>query len=188
MTGRHGTWDGADFHEVEVPVSGSENVMVPVIRAVVRAEDRPRSVLLQRRGDVSEPVYGRLEIPGGRWRSGESPIVAVTREVREETGVEITSVAGVSLEAIDDRRTIATIRPLAIVAGIEAAFPAIHVVLTAVGRGTPRSVPGESLDVRWWRIDEVERRMREHPDEFIPSSLAALRAYVATLEAPPGDG
>lgn len=178
MTGRHDMWDGHGFLDVEVPVSGAENVMVPVIRAVVRSDDDRSLILLQRRADASEPVYGCLEIPGGRWRSGESPLVAITREVLEETGIHLSSVAGISVEVIDAYRSIATIRPLAIIAGVEGAFPAVHVVLTALGAGTPRASAGESQDVRWWRIEDLTRHMEAGPEEFVPSSLAALRAYI----------
>lgn len=183
MTGRHGMWDGEHYLDVDVPVSGAENVMVPVIRAVVRSQDDSSLILLQRRADRSEPVYGCLEIPGGRWRSGESPAGAITREVLEETGVRLSSIAGVSIEAIDVHRSIATVRPLAIIAGVEGAFPAVHVVLTAVGRGTPRSQAGESEDVRWWTLAAIRHEMAENAGEFVPSSLAALRAYVETVDS-----
>jgi 8-oxo-dGTP pyrophosphatase MutT (NUDIX family) len=174
-------WDGRDYLQVDVPVSGAENVMVPVIRAVVRSDEDRSLILLQRRADTSEPVYHHLEIPGGRWRSGESPVVAITREVLEETGITLVSVSGVSLDVIDSHRSIATVRPLAIIAGVEGAFPAVHIVLTATGRGEPRGEAGESEDVRWWRLEDVRRRMEDRPEEFVPSSFAALRAYVETV-------
>ncbi len=47
------------------------------------------AMLLQRRDKVGEPVRGKLELPGGRWRAGEPPEVAVAREVKEETGLDI---------------------------------------------------------------------------------------------------
>ncbi|MCL1599897.1 MAG: NUDIX domain-containing protein [Actinomycetia bacterium] len=179
MTGRHDMWDGRGFLEVDVPVSGDEKVMVPVIRAIVRSQDDCSLILLQRRAEVSEPVFRCLEIPGGRWRSGESPLAAITREVLEETGVHLVSVAGISVEEIDLHRSIATVRPLAIIAGVEGAFPAVHVVLTAIGVGVPRASI-ESEDVRWWAIEDLEERMGTRPDEFVPSSLAALRAYMGS--------
>ena len=46
-----------------------------------------RRILLQRRDKPGEVVRGRWEVPGGRWRAGERPDVAVAREVEEETGV-----------------------------------------------------------------------------------------------------
>ncbi|GMQ97906.1 MAG: hypothetical protein BMS9Abin17_0409 [Acidimicrobiia bacterium] len=178
MTGRYRMWTGSESVEVDVPVSGGENVMVPVIRGIVRCVEDPSLILLQRRADPMEPVFGCLEIPGGRWRSGESPADALTREVYEETGVELSAVDGVSVAAIDSRRDVASLHPLVIIAGVSGAFPAIHVVLLADGAGTPRPNEGESGDVRWWPITDVRTALKERPSEFVPSSRAALDAYI----------
>lgn len=177
MTGRHRVWDGSDEVEVDVPVSGGENVMVPVIRAIVHPPGDPRTVLLQRRDIPDESVRGRLEIPGGRWRSGEDPADAIRREVAEETGLTVTRVRGVSGHAIDDARLIAAIEPLVVVAGVAGAFPAAHIVVVAEAAGALRAEDGETSDVRWWPLDEILDLLGEDPDAFIPSSAVALRTY-----------
>lgn len=41
-----------------------------------------------------EPEKGRIDLPGGFLEPGEHPVDAVTREVREELGVEIGGIAG----------------------------------------------------------------------------------------------
>lgn len=178
MTGRYRMWDGAHPVEVDVPVSGGEDVMVPVIRAVVRHVNEPHRILVQRRDDPSENVRGMLEIPGGRWRAGESPVEAITREVAEETGVTLLTVEGVSIDPVDDHKAIASIRPMVIAAGVDGAFPAVHVVLRALGEGEPRPEAGESADVRWWHFEDLVESLERSRDEFIPSSYAALQAYV----------
>lgn len=177
MTGRHDMWDGEGAVTVRVPTSGGENVMVPVIRAIVRCVDDPERILLQRRAGPQETVRGMVEIPGGRWRAAEAPGDAIEREVREETGIELVAIHGIHLDVVDARRTIASVEPLVVVAGVSGAFPAIHVVLIADGRGTPRDEPGETLDVRWWQRSDVLTAIEDEPDGFIPSTLAALRAY-----------
>ena len=181
MTGQHDMWDGEGDVTVGVPTSGGENVMVPVIRGIVRCVDDPDRILLQRRAGPQETVRGKVEIPGGRWRAAESPGDAIEREVREETGVELVAIHGVRLDALDSRRTIASVEPLVVVAGVSGAFPAIHVVLIADGRGTPRDQPGETLDARWWRRSEILSAIEVDPSGFIPSTLAALSAYEAWL-------
>ena len=179
MTGRHEMFDGDGPVVVDVPTSGGENVMVPVVRAIVRSLDRPDHIILQRRDDPDESVRGLLEIPGGRWRAAESPIDAVVREIVEETGLTVTAVHGVEVDRVDDRRAIAAVEPLVVVAGVEGAFPAAHVILVADARGEPIGDPGESADVRWWHIDAVATEMSGDPGAFIPSSHAALRRYLA---------
>ncbi|HSJ71707.1 MAG TPA: NUDIX domain-containing protein [Acidimicrobiia bacterium] len=178
MTGRHGMWDGEVDAIVDVPVSGGENVMLPVIRAVVRKEGDPTRVIVQRRDNASEVVRGLFEIPGGRWRAGEPPVDAISREVLEETGLTVVRVHGVTEDAIDDRRTIASIRPLVVVAGVHGAFPAVHIVVVVDAFGEPRSTPGESSDVRWWSTEEVRSGIGGPTELFIPSSRAALNAFL----------
>lgn len=181
MTGRHSIWDGLAEVEVAVPVSGGENVMVPIIRAVVARVDDSRTILLQRRDIPDEPVRGKLEIPGGRWRAGESPIAALTREIDEETGLSISSVQGVGIDEVDQHRRLALVEPLVVVAGTVGTFPAIHVVLRAQADGDPVDAPGETVDVRWWPIRDVVEAIGRDPDGFIPSSRVAIGAYVAWL-------
>jgi len=172
-------WDGSQRLEIPVPVSGTENVMIPVIRVVVRTPDGG-SILLQRRDAASEPVRGHLEIPGGRWRTGESPLAAARREVHEETGIRLLSVDGITEDRIDPERTIATVKPLAVIAGTAGAFPAIHIVLTGIGEGIPTNEAGATTDVRWWSLEDVRNELVTDRAGFVPSSFAAIDAFLAS--------
>jgi 8-oxo-dGTP pyrophosphatase MutT (NUDIX family) len=185
MTGRHEIWDGHD-QVVSVPVSGGENVMIPVIRGVIRSVSDSDLVLLQLRDNPKESVRGLLELPGGRWRAGESPVEALTREVHEETGVDVAMVAGVAMDDLDGHRTVASISPLVVIAGVHRAYPAMHVVLIADGSGDPVDAPGESAEVQWWSIDAIKRAMADSRDGFVPSTYAALVAYVDWLASTTG--
>ncbi len=182
MTGRHTMWDGSRAVEITTPVSGPDNVMTPVIRAVV-TDRSGEHILLQRRDVPGEPVRGLLEIPGGRWIAAEPPEVAIAREVRDETGIKLLHVEGVTEDRIDDRRSVATIRPLAVIAGIHGAYPATHTVLVAVGEGTPRPEPGGTTDVRWWSLQDVRHTLATDRDAFVPAAWAALTAYVTMLDS-----
>jgi ADP-ribose pyrophosphatase YjhB (NUDIX family) len=50
-----------------------------------------RRLLLIRRGQP--PAQGRWSLPGGRCLAGEPPVDCCVREVREETGLEVTVLA-----------------------------------------------------------------------------------------------
>jgi ADP-ribose pyrophosphatase YjhB (NUDIX family) len=184
--GIHTVFDGTSEVSVAVPVIGDENVMVPVIRAVVENSDGSDSILLQRRSNPEEAVFGLLELPGGTWKAGESPDVAISREVREETGVLLSSVSGIEIDTLDSRRAIATVTPITVVAGVRGTFPAIHVVVVASGTGAIVSGDGEAFDGRWWPARSVRIEMDERPAAFVPSTLAALNAYFGSTASDRG--
>ena len=179
-------YDGTNDVTISVPVSGDENVMVPVIRAIVENSDGSDSILLQRRSIRAEAVFGLIELPGGTWRAGESPDDAISREVLEETGVAITSVSGIEIDVLDSHRSIATVTPLVVIGGVGGSYPAVHVVVVASGTGGPKDRAGESFDVQWWPIESVRDETRNEPATFVPSTLAALNAYFVSIESESG--
>jgi 8-oxo-dGTP diphosphatase len=68
----------------------SESRPLVIAQAVILREGPPREVLLSIRSDL----FG-WELPGGTLEAGESPIQAVVREVREETGLGVEPVSHV---------------------------------------------------------------------------------------------
>jgi 8-oxo-dGTP diphosphatase len=61
--------------------------MITVVVAVIERSDR-RLLIGQRRKNDTSPL--KWEFPGGKVREGESPEVALTRELQEELGATLT--------------------------------------------------------------------------------------------------
>ena len=171
-------WSGDEWLELEVPTSGGEAVVVPNVAGAVLHESSNDELLLQRRDKPGEAVRGRLELPGGRWRAGELPDVALAREVEEETGVRLLAVSGaVQHWSLEPHVAFGIARPVAVVNGTEGAYPALHVLFECRGTGDPRPQPGETADPRWWPVADVLGHLSERPEDFVWHTRAMLTAY-----------
>ena len=172
-------WTGEQWVDVPIPSMAGEGLVVPNVAAVVYSEDRSR-LLLQRRDKPGEVVKGRLEVPGGRWGAGESAEDAIRREVFEEAGITVIELltgsrkyefpVGLAIEASS---------PVAVVAGLTGAYPALMVAFACVGVGEPRGVPGETQAPAWWDLGAVEQHLADDPDDFVWHTAAILREVFA---------
>lgn len=193
MTVPYPVWDGSGWIDLPVPTMGGAPLVVPNVAALVyetpnsvtaAGSDGRERILLQRRDKPGEVVRGRLELPGGRWEAGEAPDVAVAREVSEETGITVTAVsAAVEMHSHEPHVTTAAARPLAVVVGVEGAYPSLHVLFECRGHGEPRPVPDEVAAPAWWGVDDVVALLAECPDDFVWHTAGMLR----TVFSLPGD-
>lgn len=169
-------WSDGVWVDAPVAGMGGEALIVPNVAALVLREGTG-DLLLQRR-DKAEVVRGRLEIPTGRWRAGETPWQALSREVAEETGLTVRSMTGEGrrLEVYPGWPVYA-LEPAAVMLGVGGAYPALLVAFTCVAEGEPRPLPGETADPRWYPVDEV-RALLSHPEQFTASAHAVIATWL----------
>ncbi|MBT8207737.1 MAG: NUDIX domain-containing protein [Acidimicrobiia bacterium] len=175
-------WDGAAWIQLPVPFSGGEAVVVPNIAAILSPTAERRQVLLQRRDKPGEAVRGLLELPGGRWRAGESALDALTREVEEETGLVLVDDMTSSRRYENNaKRPFIISHPVAVSTGVEGAYPALHIAYLATATGTLRGEPGESSDPRWYPLEEIQSMLDEAPSGFTGVAYALLNTVLPLL-------
>ena len=165
--------------------SGGEAVVLPHIAGTVFRGSQCDEILLQKRDKAGEPVRGRSELPGGRWRAGELPDVALAREVAEETGVQLLAVSG-SIEhlSLEPHVSSGIGRPVAVVSGSEGAYPALHVLFECRGTGEPRPEVAKTAEPAWWPVERALGRLAQSPEDFVWSTRAMLaRTSVSDLSS-----
>jgi 8-oxo-dGTP diphosphatase len=74
-------------------------IPAPIEVAVAVLRDRDGRILLCRRPSAAR-YGGRWEFPGGKIETGESPLDALRRELREELGVDVETAAPIAEDAI----------------------------------------------------------------------------------------
>ncbi|MBU0569974.1 NUDIX domain-containing protein [Patescibacteria group bacterium] len=79
-----------------VPTFRGEKLYFPFVGAIIEREvGGEKQVLVQVRQKDADQVYsGSFEIPGGKFRAFEDVYETVRREVKEESGLEITFIKG----------------------------------------------------------------------------------------------
>ncbi|MFC6156778.1 NUDIX hydrolase [Kribbella jiaozuonensis] len=102
--------------------------------------DEHEQVLLVRRAD-----NGRWSLVSGILEPGEQPAVGLIREIQEETAVEAEIVRLVSLESLP---------PASYPNGDQVQFLDLCFRCRPL-RGEPRVNDDESLDVRWWPLNDL---------------------------------
>jgi 8-oxo-dGTP diphosphatase len=179
MTARYRVRAGDDWIDVPVADMGGEALVVTNVAALAVPDRAADHVLLQRRDKAGEVVRGRLEIPSGRWRAGETAEQALRRELAEETGLEIVDVLGPSPRTVraDPERPFHVLEPAVVTVGVAGAYPALHLAFVCVAAGEPRAQPGETADPRWYRVAEVRRLLGE-PSRFTGPALGVLSSWL----------
>lgn len=137
---------------------GSELLMVPSVAAVIRDEEG--AILLLRKG--GEQLWG---LPAGAVEPGEKPSRALRREVFEETGLMVNPK-----------------RMIGVLGGEKYAYEysngdrvqyTVIVFACAIVKGTPRSMDGESEELRFFAKEELPELAIPYPREIFMQDFDA---------------
>jgi ADP-ribose pyrophosphatase len=142
-------------------------------------------ILVQERDKPGSPgETGLIEIPAGKIRAFENVYACLRREIKEETGFEVTWIQGES-ESVSVRQNgydVLSYTPYASSQNLLGNYPIMVQAFLCEVDGMPVERSNESRHIHWIRILELKTLLQDEPDRFYPMHLETLRRYVAECE------
>lgn len=153
----------------------SETFALPNVYGLIKRTD-DSSVLIQRRWkpETDPANLGKWELPGGKWRAGESAEECLRRELQEECGINVNAVDGLFARHEHLGQRVETSTPTLVVKGEVSAL----VVYAGYCDEQPAAEGDGARDATFMDVSELKNALRERPDDFTALSFAALTELV----------
>lgn len=152
---------------------------------IIKKIDNTEHILLQTRCKSDAPrEEGLLEIPAGKIRAFENIFDTLRREIKEETGLDVTEILGenkLTLYEGNDYKVI-NFMPFSCSQNVEGYYPIIVFVFICRVTGDLLPFSDESKNYKWTSISEIKRIVTESPQSFYPMHIDTLKKYIETNE------
>ncbi|MBR0423380.1 MAG: NUDIX domain-containing protein [Clostridia bacterium] len=150
----------------------------PAVGAIIEKDiNGIRHILIQKRQKNSSED-GLLEIPAGKIREFENIFQALKREVKEETGLTITSIIGKECQTIKTGLYSTTdFSPFCITQNLSGGYSLILFTFICSGEGELYEKSDESSDIKWIPANEIKLLLDAHPEKFFPMHINSLKKY-----------
>jgi ADP-ribose pyrophosphatase len=142
-------------------------------------------ILVQERDKPGSPCEtGLIEIPAGKIRAFENIYDCLRREIKEETGFDVTWIQGES-ESVSVKRNgydVLSYTPYASAQNLIGNYPIMVQSFLCEVEGVHVERSDESRHIHWIRVLDLNTLLRDEPDRFYPMHLETLRRYVAEFD------
>lgn len=150
-------------------------------RAIVERErDGITEIIIQTRNKPNQPK--QFELPGGGVELFESLTAALRREVKEETGLEVTWIEGeetrIDTTGINPNFAVECIRPFAAYQTILGGIDSVGYYFVCRAEGELVQEGDRTQNPHWITVDELSKRILEDPLQFINIDCAAIKFYL----------
>jgi len=127
-----------------------------------------------------------IELPGGRFEEFESLVDGLRREVREETGLEISFIEGLDTRIETNRAdtNVECMRPFAVYQTLRGPVDSMGVYFRCRAEGQLLEVGDDTEHPHWVAVSEIERLMNDDPNQFLFLDLAGLVFYLKQVSTP----
>jgi len=155
---------------------------IPCVGAIIeRMVDGERCVLVQTRQKVDGgESNGKLEIVGGKIREYEDVFEALRREVREETGLQVTFIRGERGKILNETSSAAfqSFEPFCITQNLSGAYSILLLTFLCEAEGEPLRETDETTDIHWMPVSRLRNSVYKHPDDWFFMHLNELYKYL----------
>jgi len=155
-------------------------------RAIIeRDEQDGMEILVQLRNKPHEGGK-RIELPGGRFEEFESLVDGLRREVREETGLELSYIEGLDsrIETNGADTNVECIRPFAVYQTLCGPVDSVGVYFRCRAEGQLLEAGDDTDRPHWIAVSEIERLMNDDPNQFSFIDVAGLIFYLEQMSTP----
>jgi len=125
---------------------------------------------------------GLIEIPAGKIRAFENIYDCLRREVKEETGLEVTEIEGECNSETYESNGYRVINytPFSSTQNVEGLYPIMVQVFICKVEGELIESSDESQNLRWIPLDQLEELLKKKEDAFYPMHVITLKKYLET--------
>lgn len=152
---------------------------------IVKELNGERNILIQTRIKPHAPCEdGLLEIPAGKIRAFESIFDTLKREIKEETGLDVTKILGENLSTVYEGNSYKVINfmPYSCSQNLVGTYPIIVFVFICQVEGKLLPFSDESKNYKWTPISEIKRVLMDSPQSLYPMHIDTLKKYVNDCE------
>ena len=150
---------------------------------IVKEIDGKENILLQTRVKPNAPCEdGLLEIPAGKIRAFENIFDTLKREIKEETGLDVTEILGENLLTVyrGNSYKVINFMPFSCSQNLSGNYPIIVLVFICKVKGELLPFSDESRNYKWTPIAEIKRLLSNSSEVFYPMHIDTLKKYVST--------
>lgn len=159
-----------------------ETFAIPAVGAIIiKIVDGTEFILVQnRKKNNGDGMDGLLEIPAGKIREYENIFEALRREVREETGLHLTSIKGEAESNFLDVEGNKTIMfsPYCVTQNLSGAYSIILSTFLCEAEGELLKQTNETENIRWVERDALKEIVDNSPESIFLMHVHALRKYL----------
>lgn len=159
-----------------------EKFMKPGVGGIIEQTiDGMKHILMQERCKEDAPSEeGLLEIPAGKIREFENIFDCLRREIREETGLEVTEIVGEENSVIYELNgyRVLSYEPFANAQNTQGSYPIMVQIFICKAKGELAVETNETKRLRWVPVKELQELIDKQHHRFYPMHVNTLRKYI----------